>query len=133
VRGVLLMYADKMTPSMTQAIEATARRREVQRAYNLEHGITPETVRREITSFMLDPSESDYVTVPILRPGESDPERLEKNLEELRSEMLLAAENLDFERAAELRDRIKKLQGKPAEPMSAREQRKRPGTGRRKR
>jgi excinuclease ABC subunit B len=125
-RGEVLMYADKMTPSMAEAIEETQRRRELQAAYNEKHGITPQTVRRELTNFMLDPSEADYVAVPILRAGEGDPKQLERTIEELRSDMLLAAEQLDFERAAELRDRIQKLQGKPAEPPSAREQRKRP-------
>jgi excinuclease ABC subunit B len=127
VRGEVLMYADRITNSMREAIDETERRRELQRIYNEKHDITPETVRREITNFMLDPSVSDYVTVPILRPGESDPERVQTTIEELRSEMLLAAEQLEFERAAQLRDKIQKLQGKPTAPPSASEQRKRPG------
>jgi excinuclease ABC subunit B len=132
VRGEVMMYADKITAAMQQAMEETARRRELQAAYNEKHGITPETVRKEITNFMGgDPSTADYVTVPILRAGESDPEHLGRTLEELRSEMLLAAEQLEFERAAEIRDRIQKLQGKPAEPVSERDKKKRPARRRR--
>jgi excinuclease ABC subunit B len=123
VRGEVLMYADRITAAMKQAIDETTRRREVQRAYNLEHGITPESVRREIIDFITDPSTSDYVTVPILRTGETDPDRLSESIEELRSEMLLAAEQLNFERAAELRDRLKSLQGDVAPPSPSRQKR----------
>jgi excinuclease ABC subunit B len=119
VRGEVIMYADKMTPAMSRAIEETARRRERQQIYNRDHGITPETIRKEITDFLRDPSESDYVAIPILRSGEEDLERIKETTEELRSEMLVAAEQLDFERAAELRDRIRKLEGKAPDPIAA--------------
>jgi excinuclease ABC subunit B len=123
VRGEVFMYADRITPAMKQAMEETARRRELQAAYNIEHGITPETVVREIRDFIRDPSESDYVAVPILRPGESTDGRIKQTLEELRSEMLLAAEQLDFERAAQLRDRIQSLQGNLPEPPAGKPRR----------
>jgi len=105
---------------MQKAIDETARRRARQAAYNAEHGITPETIKREIRDFLRDPSESDYVTIPILKPGETDTKRINETIDELRSEMLVAAEQLDFERAATLRDRIKGLQGKAPEPAAVR-------------
>jgi excinuclease ABC subunit B len=110
--GKVLMYADKRTAAMEQAISETERRRELQRAYNLEHGITPQTVKKAL--FQLDPSSGtgDYVTVPksARRPEMEDPEKLPELIEELRSKMLLAAEELDFEKAAELRDELRELE-----------------------
>jgi excinuclease ABC subunit B len=119
VRGEVIMYADKVTAAMQKAIEETARRRELQGVYNLKHGITPETIQKEIGDFLRDPSESDYVAIPILKAGEEDPKRIKQTIEELRSEMLLAAEELNFEHAAELRDRIKAFENNSAEPTSA--------------
>jgi len=116
VGGEVILYGDKITAAMRQAIDETARRRELQGLYNTEHGITPETVRREIKDFMPDPSQADYVVIPILRPGESaDAEGINQTIEELRAEMLMAAEQLEFERATELRNRIHALQGKAPE------------------
>lgn len=108
------MYADKITPAMEQAIEETKRRREKQRAYNEAHGITPRTVVKSLMS--LDPSmgERDYVALPsaVSPKGKpKSPEDLREQVELLRSEMLLAAENLDFEKAAQLRDQIRALEG----------------------
>jgi excinuclease ABC subunit B len=112
VNGLVLMYAEKITPAMQGAIDETHRRRELQAAYNAEHGITPETVKKAV--FDMDPTAgmTDYVTVPILREGEgtTDPAKLPEIIEELRSEMLIAAESLEFETAAQLRDRITELE-----------------------
>ncbi|MBX3246013.1 MAG: excinuclease ABC subunit UvrB [Myxococcales bacterium] len=109
VEGRVLMYADKITPSMQVALDETARRRELQAAYNVEHGITPATVRKAI--FDLDPSlgGSDWSTVP---RGDVDDAGLpvEARIESLRAAMLKAAEELDFERAASLRDEIRRLE-----------------------
>ena len=81
-------------------------------AYNVKHGITPETVKKAV--FDMDPTAGthDYVVIPILKKGvgEGDPELLPELIEELRSEMLVAAENLEFETAARLRDRIASLE-----------------------
>jgi excinuclease ABC subunit B len=130
--GEVIMYADRITPAMQQAIDETARRRELQAAYNEERGITPETIRKQIGAVMGDPAESDYVTIPVLRPDEAGGgEGIKETVDELRSEMLLAAEDLDFERAARLRDRIRSMTGEdPAPPPQGARKKK---TSRRKR
>ena len=119
VRGEVIMYADRITPAMKRAMEETARRRVLQQAYNEEHGITPETVRKSIGTSMSDPSEMDYVAIPIVASHAQDAQDQAETLEALRSEMLLAAEELDFERAAQLRDRIVSLRGSLPEPAKA--------------
>ena len=109
--GEVIMYADRVTDAMQRAIDETARRRERQTDYNQQHDITPSTVKKAVLE--MDPStgSGDYVVIPILRAGEEPerPEDVPAKIEELRSEMLLAAEELEFERAAELRDRIEQL------------------------
>jgi excinuclease ABC subunit B len=114
VRGRVLMYAERITSAMQGAIDETERRRELQAAYNSAHGITPETVKKAV--FDMDPTAglNDYVVIPILREGEgtSDPQKLPEIIEELRSEMLIAAESLDFETAARVRDRIAELEAR---------------------
>ena len=121
-RGEVILYADRMTAAMQHAMGETSRRRQLQTEYNLQRGITPETVRRAIDDSLLrDPSEADYVAIPVLRA--EDVERSEDaaaRLDSLRAEMLLAAEQLDFERAAKLRDRIASLSGKAPEPAARR-------------
>ncbi len=112
VRGHVIMYADRVTAAMQQATDETMRRRELQAAYNTEHGITPETVKKAV--FEIDPTSgtTDWVAIPILKKGEgtADPDKIPELIEELRSEMLLAAEKLDFEKAAELRDQVVALE-----------------------
>ncbi|MGB5267132.1 MAG: excinuclease ABC subunit UvrB [Polyangiales bacterium] len=109
--GEVIMYADRITKAMRYAIEETERRRARQAEYNEEHGITPRTIKKAVLE--MDPSTGagDYVVIPILRKGETpeDPADIPARIEELRSEMLLAAEELEFEKAAELRDQIDKL------------------------
>jgi excinuclease ABC subunit B len=112
VRGEVLMYADKITPAMKQAMDETNRRRAIQQAYNAEHGITPETVKGAILDVSPGSGTRDYV--PVTVPG-LDGEGIEAQVEELRSEMLAAAEALDFERAAQLRDRLRTLSGEMPE------------------
>ena len=109
--GEVIMYADKITQSMKQAIDETGRRRIVQGEYNETHGITPETIKKAV--FNMDPSTGggDWSSVPKTRRRDDlEPEAIPDALEELRSEMLLAAESLEFERAAELRDEIRMLE-----------------------
>jgi excinuclease ABC subunit B len=112
--GEVLLYADRITNSMRYAMDETERRRTRQFEYNQEHGITPQTIRKAVLE--MDPSTGagDYVVVPILRKGEAteDPADIPARIEELRSEMLLAAEELEFEKAAELRDQVEQLRAK---------------------
>jgi excinuclease ABC subunit B len=109
--GEVIMYADRITKAMRYALEETQRRRARQAEYNEAHGITPQTIKKAVLE--MDPSTGagDYVVIPILRKGEmpKDPADIPARIEELRSEMLLAAEDLEFEKAAALRDQIEQL------------------------
>ena len=112
VRGEVLFYADKLTPSMDSAIQETNRRRRVQEGYNRRHGITPETIQSRIKDILSSVYEADYVTVPLAAEDQA-PYLLEdpaKAIPRLKREMQAAAKKLDFERAAALRDRIKALE-----------------------
>jgi excinuclease ABC subunit B len=108
VNGRVILYADHVTDSMRRAIGETERRREKQKAWNAEHGITPQTVRRNISDLSMAVVEADYVTVPLAAEegAEYRPEELPRIVEELEKEMKDAAEALDFEKAAQLRDRL---------------------------
>ena len=112
VNGEVLMYADRVTGSMQEAIAETERRRVAQAVYNTEHGITPETVRKSIRELLDTVPERDYYTVPVPETKEPVPESpaaLAARIAELEVAMKEAARRLDFERAAELRDRVKAL------------------------
>jgi excinuclease ABC subunit B len=112
VRGEVLFYADRVTPSMAGAIEETNRRRAVQEAYNQEHGITPETIQSRIKDVLASVYEQDYVTVP-LAAEEQAPYQIDDipaQIRKLKKEMQSAAKKLDFERAASLRDQIRTLE-----------------------
>ncbi len=114
VRGRVLMYADRETQAMRTAIEETDRRREIQLAYNREHGITPETVQKgisEITEFLAMESRAAPSRRRRVRGTEEvqSPAQLEKLIVELEEEMLAAAEDLRFEEAARIRDELKEL------------------------
>jgi excinuclease ABC subunit B len=95
---------------MREAMSETARRRERQVAYNREHGITPETIRKMIAEPIGQACEADYVTAPSEEPSFASREELSKLLRKYRKEMERAAKKLDFERAAELRDRLLALE-----------------------
>lgn len=110
VSGRVIMYADKVTGSMQDAIDETLRRRELQTAYNVENGITPESVRRIIGDALQAPEERDWVTVPTVPDEVEKVKDIPKLVKKLRKEMLTAAKAMEFERAAELRDRIKRLE-----------------------
>jgi len=113
VSGRVIMYADKVTGSMQSCIDETERRRAIQTEYNREHGITPQTVKKGLRSILESIEEHDYATLPKVAEGAEEYVPLEKipgMLKKLRKEMLAAAKELAFERAAELRDRIRKLQ-----------------------
>jgi excinuclease ABC subunit B len=112
VNGQVIMYADVITRSMGQAIDETRRRREIQKAYNRENNITPETIKKEITTIFDSVYEADYVTVDTVAEAPLDYDTLddlEDTIHALEKEMQAAAQELAFERAALLRDRIKEL------------------------
>ena len=112
INGRVIMYADKVTNSMRAALAEMGRRRQLQEAYNLEHGITPASIVKDIDDVLSSVYERDYVTVPLVKePQETFRTRaeLEAHTAELETEMRQAATNLEFERAAQLRDRVKEL------------------------
>jgi excinuclease ABC subunit B len=111
VNGRVILYADAVTDSMRRAMAETDRRREIQRRYNEENGITPQTVKRNISDLSMAVYQADYVTVPVGGDGaEYQPEQIPAIVAELEGEMRRASEALEFERAAQLRDRILGLQ-----------------------
>lgn len=109
VNGLVLMYADHTTDSMRRAIEETQRRRRVQTAYNEDHDITPQSIKKALSSPLVKVYEADYVTVPVVAEETEDylsPQQLAALIEQTRKDMKAAAAALEFERAAELRDRL---------------------------
>ena len=106
VRGEVLMYADHITGSMRRAVTETARRREIQLAYNRAHGITPKTIIREIKSIL--PSAKEVLALEISAIPKSKT-ALQKLIREKEGEMRVAAKELNFELAALLRDEVKEL------------------------
>jgi excinuclease ABC subunit B len=115
VNGRVIMYADHVTPAMKHAMEETTRRRIVQNQYNEDHGIIPTTIVRAIMNINPASGTIDYLNVPKLAKGAQangtgDVDVLER-LAAMRLEMFSAAEGLDFEKAARLRDELKKLEG----------------------
>jgi excinuclease ABC subunit B len=112
VNGEVMMYADTVTDSMAATIRETERRRELQAAYNAAHGITPESIRSSIHELLQTVYERDYYTVEVPQAGGeafSSAAELARRIAELETRMREAAKRLDFEQAAELRDRLKAL------------------------
>jgi excinuclease ABC subunit B len=114
VDGRVVLYADRITGSMERAMAETQRRRERQNAYNAEHGITPESVKRGIADILDSPYEkADRVTVPVgVAEGDAKPfmgSNFQATLKDLETRMRNAAANLEFEEAARLRDELKRL------------------------
>ena len=110
VRGKVMLYADSETDSIQNAVTETRRRRELQRQFNADHGITPATVEAEISSLTQSLYEEDYVTVSKVAEHDVSPESVEQRTTKLRVEMRAAVEDLDFERAALIRDQIFSLE-----------------------
>ncbi len=113
VNGQVILYADKMTRSMDQAISETNRRRKIQEAYNQEHGITPQTVKKSVRNIMASIYEADYLTIPAVSDVEEayvPIKEIPLMIQKLKKEMKEAASHLEFERAAEIRDKIHRLE-----------------------
>ncbi|MBW2001657.1 MAG: excinuclease ABC subunit UvrB [Deltaproteobacteria bacterium] len=115
VDGTVIFYADGITPSMKMAIDETSRRRRLQKKYNEVNGITPESIKKDISDILGSVYEADYVSIPNV----SDPEEeyislrnVPKMIKSIKKEMLNAARRLDFEEAARLRDRLFVLEKK---------------------
>ena len=107
--GKVIMYADKITRSMQATIEETKRRREIQSLYNKEHGIVPKTIQKRVRDSIEATKVADEEVVYGIKDT-NDIEGIKNNIATLQAEMMDAAQNLQFERAAELRDKIKQLE-----------------------
>jgi excinuclease ABC subunit B len=115
LEGRAILYADTMTDSMKRAIDETTRRRTIQLQYNEDNDITPQSIIKPIDMSLVAIAEGDYITVPV-EPEEGDdeatPEMRERLIGELEGRMRDAARKFEFEKAAQLRDRIKLLRTK---------------------
>ena len=107
--GKVIMYADKITRSMESAITETKRRREIQMLYNEEHNITPTTIKKKVRDAIEATVVADEETIYGIKETNNIDE-IKENIAALQAEMIEAAQNLQFERAAELRDKIKQLE-----------------------
>jgi len=114
VSGEVIMYGDRITRGIEVCLQETRRRRAIQKKYNEEKGITPETIRKSVSDILTSVYEADYYTVPVETEREeaylSEKELLDM-IRKLKDEMRKAARNLEFERAAEIRDRLRELSG----------------------
>ena len=124
----VILYADRMTDSMQQAIDETQRRREMQIDYNKEHGITPTTIRKEIRSGIEAESQARAKAHAAVGNTEESEQKQAELLAQLETDMLNAAAELDFERAAKMRDQIANLRDE-ASPRRAKNQKRRRGRG----
>jgi excinuclease ABC subunit B len=118
VNAKVMLYADKVTDSMQRAIEETRRRRIMQEAYNAEHNITPETIRKSIRAGIEAEAAAHVQSNAAVGRGEETQYITEEYLAELEAEMLAAAEELEFERAAALRDRISQMRKQLGKPLA---------------
>jgi len=118
-RGKAILYADRITDSMKRAIEETQRRRAIQEQFNRENGITPQTIVKPIEATLITASEADYFKVPseVEEIEDYSPANIEATVARLEVEMRAAAKRFEFERAAELRDRIKVLRERELQVM----------------
>jgi excinuclease ABC subunit B len=125
VEGKVILYADRITGSMERALAETDRRRVKQEAYNLEHGITPQSIKKQISDVLRDISQADHLTVPLDEDGtlHNIGHNLKGYIADLEGRMKKAAGDLEFEEAARLRDQIRQLEqselGLPVQFQSA--------------
>jgi len=112
LNGRVLMFADTITGSMKRAISETERRRKLQQEYNTEHGITPEGIKKDVVDILSSIYEKDYYSVPVeeLEVQGIQPKKLSRMVRKLKKEIEEAAKRWDFEKAAQLRDRLLKLE-----------------------
>src|SRR5437016_7265697 len=121
VHGTVILYADNITDSMKRAMDETQRRRQLQAAFNKEHGITAQTVIRSLGSPLIKIYDADYVDVPLAaeKTAAYGATELPRMIRRLKKEMKEAAQQLEFEKAAELRDRIRDLEERELELRDA--------------
>ncbi len=112
INATVFLYADKVTPSMEKAIDETSRRRKIQLKYNKEHDITPETIKKEIRKSLTEQIKARQTARQAVRFGDSEYEKVEL-ASQIEKEMLEAAQTLDFEKAAFLRDQLRELKELP--------------------
>jgi excinuclease ABC subunit B len=125
--GTVIMYGDQITRSMGMALEETRRRRKIQEEFNRAHNITPTSIRKSIKNILSSIYEADYYTIPLVAEAQAEyisPKEIPKLVKKLKKEMREAAQELDFERAALLRDRIRDIQeaelrGDMVKPLSS--------------
>ena len=120
INGRVLLYADQVTGSMERAMSESSRRREIQLEYNQVNHITPTSIQKNIDDILKSPYEADYVTVPTLAEEEAaymTQESLDKMIEDLREKMFDAASKLEFEAAAQYRDRITAIEQRNLEVL----------------
>ncbi len=115
IHGEVILYADTITGSMQRALQETERRRKIQESYNMKMGITPETVKSNIKNILNSIYEADYWTVPAVAEEQAEYSYDDEQIKKLESEMKDAAKKLDFERAAQIRDRIRDIKKKMIE------------------
>ena len=112
IAGQVIMYADKVTKAIQACLEVTKRRRKLQRTYNEENNITPESIRKTIHNILGSVYEADYATVPLVAEGKipyDSEQEIPAVIARLKQEMKQAAAELEFEKAAEIRDQIKEM------------------------
>ena len=112
VNAKVILYADSVTPAMQKAMDETARRRQIQVQFNQEHGITPKTIQKAIRSGIESEMKARRAAAEAIHANEEqlDQSEIIRLLEE---EMMEAAKNLEFERAAQLRDKLQEMRGAP--------------------
>jgi excinuclease ABC subunit B len=119
VRAKVILYGDKVTAAMKSAIEETARRRHLQEEYNKKHNITPSSIAKEISHGIAEDIRSRNETIDAISSKQDTQIVTEEYVDELRTEMLQAAEDMEFEKAGMLRDRISVLQEAIGQPLAS--------------